>query len=249
MGAENKPQKGTMPNQENSGTGNQDNQETMVDPQEKPMSIKQFNSAISAREKAFEARLAKQQEEFTALLKQFAPKQEQEKEEKLSRTAQLEQEVKEMKAARAADLAAARENNLRRVVEQSVRKHGISSDFAEHALTYLVDGKKAVKYNADGELVFSLNGVDYDSVDAGIEAWSSTKEAKLYKPATNVSGSGDRDRSRGSLLDAATRTGQLDLKQKPEADKKFSVKDPKLSYDRQSQIALQQLLQKKLFNQ
>lgn len=209
------------------------------------LTSQQFNQAMSARERAFEKKMSKLMEENAKLLERFAPAAKEEP--ALSRTAELERTVKDLSKNIQERDARDKASNLRKRAENSLRQHGIDAEFSEHALAYLVDAKQAIKYDDDGNLIMVLNGVEYDDLDAGMAVWSQSRDAKLYKKPTGASGSGDGNRSNNSeVLDQMNKSGKLDLKYRPDADTTFNGQNPKLSLDRQSKLALTQLLNQKL---
>jgi hypothetical protein len=229
---------------DNQDNDNQNSSNETVDSEDKPMSSKQFNQALSAREKAFEKRLAKQQEDFTKLLERLAPPPKEEP--ALSRTSELERTVKDLSKQLQERDTREKASNLRKVAEQSLRSHGIDAEFTEHALAYLVDAKQAIKYDEDGNVIMVLNGMPYDSIDEGMAVWAQSRDAKLYKKPTGAAGSGDGNRRGASTLDQMQKSGQLSLKHREDSDKSFNAQDPKLTLERSSKVALSQLLAQKL---
>jgi len=229
----------------NDNQDNQNDSSNTVDSEDKPMSSKQFNQALSAREKAFEKRLAKQQEEFTKLIERLAPPAKEEPQ--LSRTSELERTVKDLSKQLQERDSREKASNLRKLAEQSLRAHGIDAEFTEHALAYLVDAKQAIKYDEDGNVVMVLNGMPYENLDEGMAVWAQSRDAKLYKKPTGAAGSGDGNRRSGSsTLDQMQKSGKLDLKHREDSDKSFNAQDPKLTLERSSKVALSQLLAQKL---
>lgn len=210
--------------------------------EDKPMSSKQFNQALSARERAFEKRLAKQQEDFNKILERLAPPVKEEPQ--LSRLAEVERTNKELSKRLQERDDRDRSETMRKVTERSLRAHGIDAEFTDHALAYLIDAKKAIKYDEDGNVVMVLNGMTYDDLDEGMAAWSLTKDAKLYRKPTAAQGSGDGNRR--NALESMKKSGTLDLKRREDADKTFTAENPKTSLDRSSRAALNQILIEKL---
>ena len=211
--------------------------------EDKPMTAKQFNSAITAKEKAFEKRLEKQQADFLKTLQGLAP--EKKEEPALSRTAELEKTIKELSKNVQDRDARDKTNNLRTLTERALKEHGVDPEFTDHALAFLVDAKKAVRYDEDGNVVMVVNGMTYDSLDEGMAAWSQTRDAKLYRKPTESKGSGSTDR-RNIQNNQFKKDGTIDLKRREDADKNFSVHDPKSSLDRTSRAMLSGLLAQKL---
>ena len=222
-----------------------DTQLVPVETDEKPLTSKQFNQALSAREKAFEKRLIKQQDDFNKIMQGYLPPPKDEP--ALSRTSELEKTVKELSKQLQDRDAREKTNNLRKAAEQSLKAHGIDSEFSEHALAYLVDAKQAIKYDSDGNLIMVLNGIEYDSIDEGMTVWAQSRDAKLYKKPTAAQGSGDTNRKNvSSAIEQMNKTGQLDIKRREGWAEKFDPQDPKSSLDKNSRVALSQLLAQKL---
>lgn len=226
-------------------TGVSSTSETEEQEQEKPsyMTAEQFNKALSSREKAFEKRLAQQQSKFEELLTRLAPPPKEEKE--LSRTAELEKTVKELSRSLQERDSRERDQNLRRMAEQTALQFGIDPEYREHALAYLIDHKKAIRYDSDGSVIFELNGQIYDSVEDGMAAWANSKDAKAYKKPTGAHGSGDGNRR--NPMPNVTPQGQLDLKRRENWQETRDIQGKSaLTLDQQSKIALSQLVAQKL---
>src|SRR5207253_1798980 len=112
----------------------------------------------------------------------------------------LQQQVEELKADNARkDAIAANERErrrssaLRQRLTDELVKGGMDGARARHAVGFLVDVEKRVKYAADDadELVFADGDEDLD-LAAGLKAWLKSEDAKLYLPPRGVAGSGDR---------------------------------------------------------
>jgi hypothetical protein len=112
----------------------------------------------------------------------------------------LQQQIEELKADNARkDAIAANERDqrrnsaLRQRLTDELIKGGTDATRARHAVGFLVDVEKRVKYAADDsdELVFAAGDEELD-VGAGIKAWLKSEDGKLYLPPRGVAGSGDR---------------------------------------------------------
>ncbi len=143
-----------------------------------------------------------------ALLAKLAPPSEPPKEPKPNEPvpsadpviAGLQQQVEELKAdnARKDAIAASereqrRSSALRQHLAHALVKGGMDAGRARHAVGFLVDVEKRVKYAADetDELVF-VDGDEELELAAGLKAWLKSDDAKLYLPPRGVAGSGDR---------------------------------------------------------
>ena len=150
------------------------------------MTNEQFDAAIKRRESALEKKFEKKLAELT---RTQAPKVDEDKE--LSRTAVLEKRLQEMtKREQDRDLRE-RDSSLRNKTINELHKAGIAPEYSEHALAYLVDAKKMIRYSEDGNPVMQVGLDEFDDLAAGIQFWANTKEAKLYKLPSGTSGSGD----------------------------------------------------------
>lgn len=214
--------------------------ETEVDdagekPQSKYLTAEDFNRALSNRERAFEKRIAKQQEDFQKLLERFAPPAKEEPQ--LSRTAELEKTVKELSRSLKDRDERDRQDSLRRTVERSLKSHGIDPEYVDHALAFLVDARKAVKYDSEGNMVMEINGMAYDDIDEGMSVWANSREAKLYKKPTNAKGSGDQNRRGASSNEDSDK---ITLKRKEGWNESKDIN--KSSLTKETRIAIQKLI-------
>ncbi len=112
----------------------------------------------------------------------------------------LQQQIEELKTDNARkDAIAANEREqrrhsaLRQRLTDELIKGGTDATRARHAVGFLVDVEKRVKYAADDsdELVFAAGDEELD-LNAGIKAWLKSEDGKLYLPPRGVAGSGDR---------------------------------------------------------
>lgn len=170
---------------------NQDKSITTPEVTDKPdlLTRDQFNEEWAQRE-------AKLVSKFEKLLDQraAAAKPTPEVEEKLSRTAELEKQVANLSKNVQDRDARDRDQALRSATLEGLRTIGINRDFEDHALSFLVDAKKMIKQTSDGSLQMTVGGVVYDDINAGMQAWNKTKDAKLYKPGSGAAGTGDRSK-------------------------------------------------------
>lgn len=206
--------------------------------EEKPMTAKQFNQALSARERAFEKRLARMQEEHNAVLAKLLPKQE---EPQLSQTAELKRTVSDLQKRLNEQDAREKSYKLRQAAAQELRSRGIDGEYTEHCLAYLMDAKQAIKYDQEGNMVFVIDNIEY-ALSEGAELWSGSKDAKLYKRPTGAQGSGSssfRANQKGT-------PSSIELKRDENKIKNFDGSQSTL--DRNSRERLSSLLSKKLFN-
>ncbi len=116
------------------------------------------------------------------------------------RIAGLQQQIEELKADNARkDAIAASEREqrrgsaLRQHLADALVKGGMDAARARHAIGFLADVEKRVKYAADDadELVF-VDGDEELDLAAGLKAWLKSEDAKLYLPPRGAAGSGDR---------------------------------------------------------
>lgn len=174
-----------------------------------------LNKAITARLSQLEK---KQKEQLAEALNSLAPMLDKALEDKLAAKPQdppskkdrnsveddpqfkgLKKELAELKAkadaaeAKAAQEAAkAKEAALRQKVADELGKHGIDSQRARHAMSFIVDAERRVRYDDDDNLVFrDSDGQELDLM-SGVKAWVKSDDAKIYLPPKGASGSGDR---------------------------------------------------------
>lgn len=110
---------------------------------------------------------------------------------------QLDDAAKKIQAAEEREAAAKarqRDVTLRQQLSEALGKHGVDPKRMAHALSYLIDGTKSVRYSADDaeDIVFrDGEGADVD-LATGLKSWAQTDDAKIYLPPRGASGSGDR---------------------------------------------------------
>jgi hypothetical protein len=93
-----------------------------------------------------------------------------------------------------AERAKARDVTLRQRVTERLVEGGIDGTRAKHALGYLVDAEKRVRFaddKADSIVFADANGEALD-LETGLKGWLSSDEAKLYLPPRGAAGSGER---------------------------------------------------------
>jgi hypothetical protein len=173
-----------MANEQNQNT---DTPQDVVQDQQTGYTREQVDAEFAIREQ-------KLMDKFTKLLENRLPKPKAEDPEKLSFTRELEKQVKELSTNIQQRDAREKDQSLRSTVIDAARVSGFDRDFEDHLVAYLVDAKKLVRYAEDGSIQMTVNGVVYDSVQKGMQAFSSTKDAKLYRPATGAQGTGDRNK-------------------------------------------------------
>jgi hypothetical protein len=172
--------------------GNEQNQNT-----DTTQETSQESPAYLTREQAdaeFAVREQKMMAKFEKLLENRMPKPPKVDEEKLSRTAEMEKQIKELSTNIQQRDAREKDQSLRSTVVDAARTAGFDRDFEDHLVAYLVDAKKLVRYAEDGSIQMTVGGVVYYSVKAGMQAFSATRDAKLYRPATGAQGTGDRNK-------------------------------------------------------
>jgi hypothetical protein len=94
-----------------------------------------------------------------------------------------------------AERAKARDVTLRQRVTERLTEGGIDGVRAKHALGYLVDSEKRVRFadDKDDSIIFAdANGEALD-LETGLKGWLSSDEAKLYLPPRGAAGSGERN--------------------------------------------------------
>lgn len=88
--------------------------------------------------------------------------------------------------------ARSKDVTLRQKLGEMLAEQGIDGVRAKHAVGYLVDAEKRVRYAEDGSPVFAdANGEALD-LATGLKGWMSGEDAKLYLPPRGAAGSGER---------------------------------------------------------
>ena len=179
----------------------------------------QLNRAISARfgafEKSFGSKLEKTlgeslaglstkfEEALASVKTDGAPKNEQKQQSSSvldapeykgmqRELAELKKQTAEAKAERDAERGKVRDSSLRQRLGEELAKHGVDAARAKHAIGYLVDADKRVRWSEDGEqLVFRDADGEVD-LATGLKGWVKTDDGKLYIPPRGAQGSGDR---------------------------------------------------------
>jgi hypothetical protein len=95
------------------------------------------------------------------------------------------------KAERDAEKQKTREQSLRTKVQDALTTGGIDPKFVRHAVGYLVDAEKRVRFEEESdELVFRDGTTDVD-FGTGLKTWLKSDEAKIYMTPRGTKGSGD----------------------------------------------------------
>jgi hypothetical protein len=155
------------------------------------MVTKIVNQAISARSKSFEKTLEQKLSELSGKFQPAAPPPEESPEHPTNKglMKRLEEMQKRLEAAeneKKAEQEKLRDRDLRSKVAERLAAAGIDGQRAKHAIGFLVDAQKSVKW--DGETL-AFGEVDFET---GVSDWLKSEDAKLYLPPRGTSGSGDR---------------------------------------------------------
>lgn len=186
---------------------------------QKYMTPEQFNRAFSAREKAFEKKLASMLDDKFS---KFAPAAPAKKPDEggdgdgepgdngmtpamanmmksfKSRMTKLENDNKGLRSELSEERNQANKEKMRREVLENLGKHGIEGIHGTHAMGHLVDAAGKVRLSDDGTPVFH-NGDFETSLEEGLEEWAKSEEASLYRPPKPDQGSGERGGGSSSL--------------------------------------------------
>lgn len=101
--------------------------------------------------------------------------------------------LEQIKAERDAEKARTRDTTLRQKLTEGLASAGVPADRVKHAVGFLVDVDKRVRYADDGdELVFRDNDNTVVDFNSGLKAWAKSDDAKIYLPPRGTAGSGDR---------------------------------------------------------
>jgi hypothetical protein len=112
----------------------------------------------------------------------------------------LNQQLAASKAEAEAVKREQREVKLRAVLSEHLAKHEIEGVRAQHAVGYLVDAAKRVRWEGE-EPVFN-DGKDLVDLETGVAEWAKSDEAKLYLAPRGASGSGTPPAVRKKTQDA-----------------------------------------------
>ncbi len=127
--------------------------------------------------------------------KQLAPHETPEWRGMQKQLAELKAQTEAANARAAAEAAKARDVALRQRLAEELQKHGVDAKRVKHAIGYLVDAERAVKFDGEtDDIVFGNDAIDLAS---GVKSWVSSDEGKFYLPPSGASGSGDRPRQGG----------------------------------------------------
>ena len=107
--------------------------------------------------------------------------------------AELKAENEKSRASQHAADARSRDIALRQKLGEELSKHGVDAARARHAVGYLVDANKQVRWSDDGETAV-FRDADNQEIDlsTGLKSWVKSDDGKLYLPPRGASGSGDR---------------------------------------------------------
>lgn len=98
------------------------------------------------------------------------------------------------KAEAEAEKAKTREAKLRQRLGDELAGHGIDPTRAKHAVGYLIDVEKRVRWSEDDADAIVFRDADGQDLDfgTGMKAWAKSEDAKIYMAPRGTQGSGDR---------------------------------------------------------
>jgi len=102
--------------------------------------------------------------------------------------AQREQQLKEQEEQR-------RTSTARNMLKDALSEAGVPGERLKQAVGYLFDAEKRVQYSESGQVEFLIPETGYTDrldIDTGVQKFLSSSEGKMYLPAREVSGSGNR---------------------------------------------------------
>jgi len=112
--------------------------------------------------------------------------------------AQYQKVMKDLQAKEqqiADEQASKRDMNARNGLRDALASAGVPADRIRHAEAYLYDSQKRVRISESGDPVFVSSEGGYDletAITEGVESFLKSDEGKMYLPAREVAGSGNR---------------------------------------------------------
>ena len=176
----------SQPNSESNDTSN--NEESFSSSQLDQIS-KMINSAFTGRFKPLQATLTSLHDRLVQDDNQEQPEQDDKMSNK-QKIARLESQLKAMADEKATAVAKERDLSLRQNVKDKLIAAGIAPNMIKAAMSVLIDTDKSIGYDDDNQIVFRHTSGDMD-LDTGLKTWTATEEAKAFKAARKVMGSGD----------------------------------------------------------
>jgi hypothetical protein len=86
--------------------------------------------------------------------------------------------------------AALRDKEARAGLSERLLAKGVAPKYAKHAVGFLTDVQKAVRYDDTGALLVRVGQVEYDNIDEAADAFIQSDDAKPYLAASDAKGSG-----------------------------------------------------------
>lgn len=107
---------------------------------------------------------------------------------------ELRKANEQSKAEAAAERAKMRETKLRQRLTDELTSHGIDPARAKHAVGFLIDVEKRVRYSGDDDDTIVFRDADGQDLDlgTGLKGWAKSEDAKIYMAPRGTQGSGDR---------------------------------------------------------
>ncbi len=162
--------------------------------------VQVVNSAITARNRAFEAKLESQ---FSELKSMLSPKTDEQPEATSKGSKKVSPEVEALQnqlKMLQGDRAKARDMQLRTTVKEQLMKAGVNPAHVKALVALHVDADKTITYADDNSDEILFKGADsHYTLEQGLGTWLKSEDAKPYLPAKGASGSGDKSYHNNTL--------------------------------------------------
>jgi hypothetical protein len=123
----------------------------------------------------------------------------------------------------------ARDTTLRQKLGESLASIGIKdATRAKHAIRFLVDGERAVRWDENGESIIFNDGKDLVDLETGLKGWAKTEDAKLYLPAPDGGATGGNNGTRPAPTRAPIGSNGMSLDQMSD-DQKLAAANAELA--------------------
>lgn len=152
-----------------------------------------LNRAFTERFKSFERKMDRfLQASQSQPQPQSEAKSEQEHKSKNPEMESLRMELNKIKQERDEERSKSKSVKLQQALADSLAEVGVDNRVKmNHAIGYLTSVAKAVSYDDEDNIVFSIDGEQLPLKD-GLKQWLKTEDAKLYVAPKMASGSGDK---------------------------------------------------------
>jgi hypothetical protein len=120
--------------------------------------------------------------------------------------ADIRKQNKELLADKAERITREKDTKFTESVRKLLLDNGTNAKFVDHAVIYAKNAG-VVRADENGNVVFKVDGMDYEDARLGAKEWAQTDEAKLYLTPRNSKGSGQKTENTQKDSDSGSNKG------------------------------------------